>query len=161
MVVPIPDVLGLTCEGIIVDAETTAETSDICASLQYAEALCCPSAASTCSICKGTKLFADVEVVDENGATWTCGQLAYDAARYEPTSADCASHHDYEEFCCPDVYISTPSTSSPTSSVSRYVFTFLYVSGIVLLFISAKCNLRCIATYLTSFVHKWGTLSSM
>ena len=114
IVVPIPDVLGLTCEGIIVDAETTAETSDICASLQYAEALCCPSAASTCSICKGTKLLADVEVVYESGGTWTCRQVAYDAAQYEATSADCASHHDYEEYCCPDVFVpSKPSTSNP------------------------------------------------
>ena len=135
MVVPIPDVLGLTCEGIIVDAETTAETSDICAGLQYAEALCCPSAATTCSICKRTKLFSDVEVVDENGATWTCGQVAYDAAQYEPTSEDCASRHNYEEYCCPDVFIpSAPSSSDPpigfptpqpTYFVSRYVIILL------------------------------------
>ena len=121
MVVPMRDLSGLTCEDVVLD-----ENSVDCGSRQYAEALCCPSAASTCSICKGTKLFADVEVVDSNGATWTCAHVAYDAAEYEATSADCASHHDYEEYCCPDVYISTPSTTSPTYSGSRYVLTVVY-----------------------------------
>ena len=109
IVVPMRDVSGLTCEDVVLD-----ETSVDCGSRQYAEALCCPSVASTCSICKGTKLLADVEVVYESGGTWTCRQVAYDAAQYEATWADCASHHDYEEYCCPDVFVpSKPSTSNP------------------------------------------------
>ena len=126
MVIPALDGVGVTCEDIVRSARLVDETSDGCPPLQYIEALCCPSAASTCSICMATKLLADVEVVGENGATLTCGQVSYDAAEYDATSAECASHHDYEEYCCPDAYISTASTASPTSSASRYVFTFIY-----------------------------------
>jgi hypothetical protein len=98
---PIPDVIA-TCEDIVALAEIIDETSDDCPILQYAEALCCPSAASTCSICKGTKLFADVEVVDSTGVTLTCGEVALDAAEYEALSTDCESYQSLEEYCCPE-----------------------------------------------------------
>ena len=127
MLVPFESIDGVTCEDIVF------ETSVDCFNRQYAEALCCPSAASTCSICKGTQLSADVEVTDSDGATWTCREVAYYAANREATSADCSSYHSYEEYCCPDVFVpSVPSTSSPpvgfptpppTYLLLRYVFT--------------------------------------
>ena len=128
IIVPIPDVTGMTCEDIVDSARTIDESSDICVGLQYVEALCCPSAAYTCSICKGTKLLADVEVVDWTGSTRNCVQIAFDAAEYEATSADCVDHQQsYEVYCCLDNE-TNPSSSSlvppPIPPFFRYVSHF-------------------------------------
>ena len=59
---------GFSCEEVVLAAEKFDETSVDCANFRYVEALCCPSAASTCSICEGAELLADVEVEDYTGA---------------------------------------------------------------------------------------------
>ena len=133
MLVPFENLDGATCEDIVDVAKSLEDNSEECSSFQYVEALCCPSAASTCSICKGTKLLADVEVISSTGATFTCGQFAFYAANLEATSVDCTSYHKFEEFCCPDVFIPPPPSSSPpigsstpppTYSSSRLVFAW-------------------------------------
>ena len=120
ILVPFENLDGATCEDVVL------ETSIDCFSRQYAEALCCPSAASTCSICKGTKLLADVEVVDSNGATWTCVETAYNAASFEATSEDCTMWLAYEEYCCPDVFIPTTSSTSPPIDFSTPQSTYSF-----------------------------------
>lgn len=97
MLVPLESLDGVTCEDILL------ETSMDCTSHQYAEALCCPSAAQTCSICKGAKLFADVIVADSTGVTQSCREVAFNDADLETTSTDCTLYHNYELYCCPDV----------------------------------------------------------
>jgi hypothetical protein len=106
MLVPFENVDDMTCEDVVSWAEAIDEDSAVCSSLKMAEALCCPSAASTCSICKGTKLLADVEIVDYVGATFKCSQTAYYAANLDETSAECTSYLGYEASCCPDVFTS-------------------------------------------------------
>ncbi len=97
MLVPFENLDGATC------ADVVLETSIDCPRRQFAEALCCPSAASTCSICKGTKLLADVEVTDYLGVTWSCREIAYYAANFEATSQNCTNtRNDFEKYCCPD-----------------------------------------------------------
>jgi len=124
---PIPGLNGKTCEDIVAHAETIDETSDDCALLRVAEALCCPSAASTCSICKGTKLFADVEAVDSTGASLACGEVAlYVSAEDDASSADCETYQAFEKYCCPVNYAAsrTSSVTYPSSS-----FTFINTSS--------------------------------
>jgi hypothetical protein len=112
MLVPFENGDDMTCEDVVRWAEAIAEDSADCSSLKMAEALCCPSAASTCSICKGTKLLADVEIVDYVGATFSCRRVAYSVANFEATSAECTSHLGYEASCCPDVFIPPASSSA-------------------------------------------------
>ena len=102
MLVPFESVDGATCADVVL-----LETSIDCPSRRYAEALCCPSAASTCSICKGTKLLADVEVTDYSGVTWSCRELAFYAANLEATSQNCTTYrYGFEMYCCPDIFSS-------------------------------------------------------
>lgn len=144
---PIPKVMGVTCKDIVTFA-TINETSDDCPALQYVEALCCPSAASMCSICKGTKLLVDGKVVDSTEATWTCGEVALAAANNGATSIDCEDFQDYQEYCCPENYAANWKSSitnpSPFSfiklsphSYSRYVFICLSLLAIQQLY---ACN---------------------
>lgn len=119
MVIPFLELVEVTCKDVILEAETVDEGSVDCRSLQYSEALCCPSAASTCSICKDAQLFPDIEVEDLSGEVWTCGQLAYYAADIEVASADCITYQTFEEYCCPDAFIPiAPSTGPPTASLT-------------------------------------------
>ena len=131
---------GSTCEDIVDSARTIDESSDVCVGLQYVEALCCPSAASTCSICKGTKLLADVEVLSSLSAGLTkrnCVQIAFDAAEYEATSVDCVDHQQsYEVYCCQDDETHPSSSSIKPPQIPpffRYVFTLLlsYFDGCI------------------------------
>lgn len=96
----IPHEDGTTCKGTLEYTAMVAATSDSCVAAKYAEALCCPSAASTCSICKGADLREDVIVPGLVGAS--CAEVAYILADYEMTSADCTTYQDLEAFCCPD-----------------------------------------------------------
>ena len=116
MLVPSEILDGVTCEDVVAAATLLEDNSEECAALQSVEALCCPSVASTCSICKGTKLLADVEVgiADSTGTALNCGQVAYAAYIIETSSAACATYHSLEEYCCPDVF-----TSSEKSMVAR------------------------------------------
>ena len=97
----IPDQDGITCERALEIVATEESSSENCAAAQYAEALCCPSKASTCSICKGADLRDDVVVPGLEGMT--CVEVAYIMAEYEMTSANCTLTQDgLEAFCCPD-----------------------------------------------------------
>jgi hypothetical protein len=96
----IPDQDGITCERALEIVATEESSSENCAAAQYAEALCCPSKASTCSICKGADLREDVVVPGSDGMT--CVEVAYFVAEYEMTSANCTLYQDLEAFCCPD-----------------------------------------------------------
>ena len=107
MLVPFENLDGATCEDIVDVAKSLEDNSEECSSFQYVEALCCPSAASTCSICKGAALLVDVAIVDYVGATFKCSQTAYYAANLEATSAECTTYHGYEASCCPDVFTSS------------------------------------------------------
>jgi hypothetical protein len=102
----IPYEAGTTCEDIIGPAELVGADSDECELFKSAEALCCPSEASTCSICQGTALLGDVVVPGLEGMT--CAEVAFGVAVFEMTSANCTSFQDLEAFCCrdPDVHSS-------------------------------------------------------
>ncbi len=101
MEIPVEGVDGLTCAEVVATAPTFDASSGECVDGKFSEALCCPSAASTCSICKGTKLYGDVVIPGTDGMT-TCAEVAFGAARYEMTSANCTVFEDMEAFCCPD-----------------------------------------------------------
>jgi len=98
MEIPYED--GTTCEDIIGPAELVGADSDECELFKSAEALCCPSEASTCSICQGTALRGDVVVPGLEGMT--CAEAALAMAEFEMTSANCTTFQDLEAFCCPD-----------------------------------------------------------
>ena len=112
MLVPFENVDDMTCEDVVRWAEAIDEDSADCSSLKLTEALCCPSVASTCSICKGAELLADVEIEHNTGATFSCWRVAYSAANLEATSTSCTSYHGYEESCCPDAFV--PNSYSGT-----------------------------------------------
>ena len=100
---------GVTsCEDAVVEAATLDETSDMCGLYQFFEALCCPSAASTCSICKGTRLLDDIIVPGTDGGS--CAQLAIFVAKYDITSENCTDIQDWEAFCCPDAVTVSATT---------------------------------------------------
>ena len=91
---------GQTCGDILTSTESEGATSESCGDAIFAEALCCPSKASTCSICKGVDLRDDVIIPGSGGLT--CVQLAYLATLEEMTSANCTNFQDLEAYCCPD-----------------------------------------------------------
>jgi hypothetical protein len=100
MEIPLEELDGETCADDVATASTLDAFSEVCDAYKFSEALCCPSAASTCSICKGTKLYDDVVVPGTDGTT--CAELAYYAAQYEIASENCTAYEYMEAFCCPD-----------------------------------------------------------
>ncbi len=91
---------GQTCGDILTSTESEGATSEKCGDAIFTEALCCPSKASTCSICKGVDLRDDVIIPGSGGLT--CVELAYSATFVEMTSANCTMLQDLEAYCCPD-----------------------------------------------------------
>ena len=100
MEIPLEELDGVTCADDVATALLLDASSEECAAYKFSEALCCPSAASTCSICKGTKLFGDVVVPGTDGLT--CVEVAFFAANNEIASENCTLFENTEAFCCPD-----------------------------------------------------------
>jgi hypothetical protein len=100
MEIPLEELDGVTCADDVATASNLDAFSELCDAYKFSEALCCPSAASTCSICKGTKLYDDVVVPGTDGMT--CVEVAYSAAIHEIASENCTAYENTEAFCCPD-----------------------------------------------------------
>jgi hypothetical protein len=98
--IPLDELDGVTCADVVIYSQTVDASSEVCDTYTFFEALCCPSAASTCSICKGAKLKADFIVPGTDGLS--CGYVAYEAAAYEIGSENCTVYEGAEAFCCPD-----------------------------------------------------------
>jgi hypothetical protein len=122
MAIPVPELAGATCESVILVAQNNVDATSGCLDLKYAEALCCPSVASTCSICQGAQLYDYLELPDY---ALTCGEFAFQVAEFDVASQDCTDFQRVEQICCPDAY-DPPETVPPTSppSVSSSPPTF-------------------------------------
>ena len=90
----------MTCADVVIYSQTVDASSEVCDTYTFFEALCCPSAASTCSICKGAKLKADFIVPGTDGLR--CGYVAYEAGLFDIGSENCTNYEVAEAFCCPD-----------------------------------------------------------
>jgi len=133
VVIPISDSEGttVTCQDVVLSAAAYDEDDEVCLSLKYSEALCCPDVASTCTICQGPVLYDYLEIPDTDGVT--CGMFALLMAEFDIASQNCTDFQVMEEVCCPDEYDPAPSTSPPgifssppPTFLSRYVLSLCY-----------------------------------
>ncbi len=121
LLAPSPEFFGfpgleMKCKDVVLMSTEIDEFSEDCPNFRYFEAFCCPSVASSCSICQGVQLvFSDLEIPDSDGVT--CGLAAFLAAQYNVTSQECTDMHMLESLCCPcgDDPLNSDSTSAQSS----------------------------------------------